>query len=316
MIGSVFAQTAPPESRPQEQVALDNAKQALKDARDKPINSKGGTNGYADEQAKKDAIKKANDAYYAAHKNWREEIQGDQDKKFEGSLSDVLSFNNKNLAGWIKAWETGDGAKLNEAIIKYLFLIIIVLLIYSTLSFAKFPENGAIRILLAIVVGIIAMFSIQPNELATIMRSYTAMGVALYLFLPVMVLAFFSLVVASKANPMGIFLQKIIWAIYTIYLFVTAGGSLIMSSPKFYNTFIYHFFAFFGGEVAPTANDQLILTVLFVSSIILFVIAVWQNDFVVAWMAKEKRDSEIEGQRARIARSRAYDEARSEDMQE
>ena len=64
---------------------------------------------------------------------------------------------------------------------------------------------------------------ISKEEIITAMTSYTALGIALIVFFPILVLGFFTLVVASKASPMGIFIQRILWLIYSVYLFIKAG---------------------------------------------------------------------------------------------
>ena len=58
-------------------------------------------------------------------------------------------------------WLGGFNAKefdLAGEVIKWLFLVLIILLIYSALSFASFPESAAVRLIIAIVGGALATF--------------------------------------------------------------------------------------------------------------------------------------------------------------
>ena len=217
------------------------------------------------------------------------------------------------------------------AIIKWAILALIVLLIYSALAFVKFPESATLRLIISIVVGFLATFFITTEELITAMQSYTALGIAMTVFFPIMILGFFTLVVASKANPIGIYLQRILWLIYSIYLFFRAGILLLLKNA--YNVFDA------AGKTTLTAGtktywgfinvnltqgvinslekyDTTMLITLVVVAIAVFIIMVISNKPIIAWFAKEKREAEIEGQKATIARSKAYDKARSEAMQD
>lgn len=221
-------------------------------------------------------------------------------------------------------WESAGKNGVSGVTLKYFLLALVVLMIYSALAYANFPDsfnsaNGSVlRFIIAFVAGILATFTITTDGLLAIMQSYTALGVTLSVFFPIMVLVFFTMVVASKGSPMGIFTSRIIWLIYSVYLFLQTGLALLLQygSPTggAFGPTMQRLVVFFLGSGTQYEKDPAITGILLISSIAIFIIFVWQGKAVDAWLAKEKRDSEIEGQKAELERSRAYDKLRSEEM--
>ena len=111
---------------------------------------------------------------------------------------------------WIQAYEKGEG--LSSVALKWSFLFWIIVLVYSALNKVEFPDNTSLRWILSIAVAILFTFSINSSELISILRSYTAGGVAMLLFVPVMILGFFTFTMAVKVNVVGLVLQRILWA--------------------------------------------------------------------------------------------------------
>lgn len=229
---------------------------------------------------------------------------------------------------WLKG---GDLGALGNTV-KILFLLIVILLIYSSLAYAKFPESTIMQIILAVVVGLMATFLITTNELLTVLQSYKALGITLSVFLPIMILTFFTMVVSSKASPIGIFSQKIAWVIYSAYLFlktigiiwlmqvakVGADGKIIWATAS--NKMPAYLALLLTKNTENlkqimSSNDSLISIVLLITSIAVFVIMVLGNKIVLAWLAKERINAEVETQKQMIERSHAYDKARAESMQ-
>jgi hypothetical protein len=203
-------------------------------------------------------------------------------------------------------------------IIKWLFLVLIVLLIYSALTFASFPESAGIRLIVAIVGGALATFLLTTQELMTAVQSYSAMGIALVVFFPILVLAFFTLVVATKANPIGILLQRILWLIFSVYLFLKAGILFALSRGP--DTLFYDTASALSSTKALTSIqastiDKPMLILLMVVAVAVFAIAVVSNKFVVHWLAKEKISGEVESEKSMLERSHAYDVERAKMME-
>lgn len=256
------------------------------------------------------------------------------------------------LPAWIgenrfyKAWLNGTFEGVTPEALKLLMLGLIVVLVYSALAQVKFPENAFIRILLAIIVGFLATFLLGTTEILSAMMSYSAMGMALIIFLPIMVLIFFTIVVASKGTPIGIFFQKLLWLAYALFLLLKAGSLLLLKwyvtkggsaqtvitiieekakDPKtgaeIAGQFAHPFLRFIIGtdtanlQSMATGSSNITLIILIIVAVGVLVIGVFGSNVVNAWLAKEKRDSEILAQQQMLERSHAYDKARSEMIQ-
>ncbi len=240
------------------------------------------------------------------------------------------------LATRIATWELGaiGDQGLAGTTLKYFVLALIILLVYSALTYANFPDSygsfggaGLVRFLISLIVGLIATFAITTSELLTMMQSYTALGITLSLFFPILILAFFTLVTARAASPIGIFAQKILWAIYSFYLFLKTSLYLIIANSNGnektdflkleWPVDVANFFI--GeeakGQITSGTFDPVILTIMLIVSIVVFFIFVIQNKAVDAWITKEARDAEIEAEKAKLERSHSYDELRSQQMQ-
>ena len=251
-----------------------------------------------------------------------------------GGLAESLANSGipKFITDRLEFWELGiDKDKgLDGVTIKYLFLALVIMLIYSALTYVNFPDSftntssGIVRFIISFITGALATFAITTNELLSILQSYTALGITLSLFFPIAILLFFTLVTARKASPIGIFASRILWIIYATYL-------LIKSSIVFFATravsqgaetaFLEsNITRYFIGDSIPTliqnkAYDPTITIIVLIISISIFAIFVFGGKWIQAWLAKEERDAEIEAQKAMIQRSHAYDKARSEQLQ-
>jgi len=209
-------------------------------------------------------------------------------------------------------WEIGGDYDKNASalIMKYLLLFIVIILTYSALTSAEFPEGTTSRVILSVIVGFMATFMITTKELLTMLTSYSALGVAFGVFLPIVILGFFTMMVAKKMNPTGIFLQKIAWVIYSAYLFIRTGGLLIADYYKNAPTenwakLLYNIFQ----PILPSASsltsyDTPMLFVLAVTAIAVFVFMVWKNEYVEKWIAHQAIDSEKEAYKGLSERSR------------
>lgn len=227
--------------------------------------------------------------------------------------------------------------------LRWMLLVLVVILVYSALASANFPESTFLKLLMSVVVGFLATFLITTQELLTTIQSYTALGMTFSIFFPIMILGFFTSIVVTKGNPTGIYLQKIMWLIYSVYLFLktlalyiltqatwdSAKGAIIIPDwASYLSPIIKPFYAQFSAagktkeavatellNFVKSSYDTTILYLLLIVSIAIFVICVLGNKIVVAWLAKEKMDAEVQAQKEMIGRSHAYDKVRSEEMQ-
>jgi len=235
-------------------------------------------------------------------------------------------------------WNSNIGA-IGE-LMKYYMLILVVILIYSALSYVYFPQNGLLRLFLALATGFIATFLISSKELITLMQSYSAMGLAITAFFPLICLGALTVVTASSLKPIGIFITKMLWAGYAVILFFKTGFLFLVTKSLSYNG------TSLDGKVSPllwpflskiksnvTGNwtlsqsqkqvlinaiqnyDPSMLFALGVIAVLVFIFMVVKSDWLYEWIDKMKRDSEIAARRGMQERSRAYEELNAEQMQ-
>lgn len=219
--------------------------------------------------------------------------------------------------------------------VKWIMLLIIILLIYSSLAAVEFPSQTGIRIALAVILGFLATFLITTQELLTVMQGYTAMGIAFAVFLPFFVLGAFTILIARTLNPIGIYLQKVLWLIFTIYLGIKtwflweisdtlAGTSTInpgltnLQAGQMINVSILWFFKYplkVTSELLTMAknSDSTVLITLLVACIFSAII-MFSNKIVLSWFANQELESEIQKERSKVQKSSAYDTIRAQEM--
>jgi len=180
--------------------------------------------------------------------------------------------------------------------IKLFFMLLVIILIYSSLTSVKFPEEAPLRWLLAGITGFLATILISGDEIIAILESYKALGIAMTLFFPLMILAFFTFVVATKVSVFGILIQRILWMIYSIYLFFRAAGLLLISllGEKILSGggFIETTVTFLFGKGVTTDASPVILVLMIIVSIAVFWIFVYKNKGLTEWLVKERREAE------------------------
>lgn len=212
-----------------------------------------------------------------------------------GSLGELFSLDaTGNLASWIQAYEKGQGVSV--VLIKYLFLVMIIMLVFAAFSYVGFPENAAARMILTVIFSILATILIDPNELVSIVRSYTAAGIALSLIIPIIALGFITFAVAVKVSAIGIVMQRILWAFYSVYLFVSAGGAWLITKTQTSDNFkwVATIFEFLGGSSAAGGafgDSTIILLIEFVASILIFYFLVLNNEWFINYFIEDIREA-------------------------
>ncbi|MFH1425527.1 MAG: hypothetical protein ABIG28_02235 [archaeon] len=223
----------------------------------------------------------------------------------------------------------GDNGGLNfaGATAQWYVLILVIILIYASLSYANFPDSPVLRWPISIIVGLLATMLITTPEILAALQSYKALGITFLLFVPIIILTFFTFAVASKVNPFGIIVQRIAWLIYSVYLFIKTGTMLLL---KWYaskaganlsglvkeGTFTHQLVTFFLGEdfakTALAGGDTLILVILFIVSIAVFWIFVLGNKKVTEWFVRERRSADITKYQDTAERAKAARETDAE----
>ncbi|MEK6890425.1 MAG: hypothetical protein AABX35_04530 [Nanoarchaeota archaeon] len=221
--------------------------------------------------------------------------------------------NLKNLrnVALIDLWLNGYSAKKDSIsyageFVKIMLLILLVLLVYSSLDYANFlgENKGGTRFIISLIVGILATFLVSTEALLSSLTSFTALGTAIWIFLPILVLTFFTIMVASSAAPFGMLIQRILWLVYSVYTFLSGIVIFSLAQSKagsgiaiFLNTYIVN--PLYGGANSAvltgmrTNADAPTAILLMVVSIMVFFIAVVKAPFAEAWLAKLARDEKI-----------------------
>lgn len=222
---------------------------------------------------------------------------------------------------WLKGYNSANFSIAGE-FVKIMLLILLILLVYSSLSYAHFL-NGGVRFIVSIIIGLLATFLISTEALLTSLHSFTALGTAIWIFLPILVLTFFTIMVSSSAAPFGIFIQKILWVIYSVYTFISGLVVFSLAQSKsgnvvaqFFNNWIVT--PLYGNNSAILAGmtknaDATTAVLLIVVSIVVFWIAVVKGHFFNAWLAKEKRDADLMNFQSDVERQAAKRRIEAED---
>jgi hypothetical protein len=228
---------------------------------------------------------------------------------------------------WLTGFES-DKANMTELgqIIKWIFLFIIVIMIYSGLEFGKFPEQAWLRWVMAILVGFLATFFITTKELLTAMQGYTALGITLAVFFPILILGFFTLVVATRANPIGILLQQIMWIIFSFWLLIKTWilwallnpdkGEIVEVGQNISILFNFTKIEVTQGLLTMAQNsDKTMLLTLMVTAIACIVIMVISNKPIIRWIGHEMTEAKKDAYSTELERSRAVTKANAQQLE-
>lgn len=260
----------------------------------------------------------------------------DKEAKDEAQ-SKITQFTFKRIyCVWLGGYSSNEFS-LSGEFIKWMFLLIVFLMVMSSLNELKFPESRWLRYALGIAVSLLGTFLITTPELLTAMQTYAAMSIALFIFLPFVILMGLSILVVKKANPFGILMQRILWLIFGIYMLVkTATLWVLMKSPACLGVGVGDekcqgiFAGLFGwvlkelynpktletmkNGVVGSGSDNLILILLIIVSI--FTLSeIAFNDKIRSWFQNEVIESEADADKAELKRSRAHTQNRAEDIQ-
>lgn len=130
----------------------------------------------------------------------------------------------------MEKWGIQTNQDFNIILLKYFLLLMFFALIYGILSFMKFFDNSAIRIGIAIIISILLSLTINPNEMASTIILYKSLYLTIILFFPLLVIGTLTFKALEKFDSFGIFLQKILWGIYGLYLLFISIGILLFSN--------------------------------------------------------------------------------------
>src|SRR3989344_4963596 len=152
-------------------------------------------------------------------------------------------------ASWTK-----ENAGVNVA--KIFFFLIVSIAIYLIIG-SFFPKGKFLMFFLSLLIGFLATAYIAPNEIYSLLSSYTALGLTITTLIPIAILfgLTYRAATAAEGQPQLAMFQWFAWILFAIYslyrfiydwavgkeggqimnviLLVTAAGALVMSLPKF-----------------------------------------------------------------------------------
>ncbi len=122
---------------------------------------------------------------------------------------------------------------LELAGIKFLFFILVLLLIYPILKFFPFLEEPRFDLIvwvISFIVAFLATFYIAPAEVYGILQSYTALGITLTSVVPFIIILLFMYKLAEDPKPAKIIMMRLVgvfFAVFLIYRLVALLGSSV-----------------------------------------------------------------------------------------
>ena len=142
--------------------------------------------------------------------------------------SDEIIKTDSEATSFVKDMFSKTGS-LDMKIAKYLFFFMLIILIFSVLKFAKFPDNGFLQFLIALPVAFLASAYLAPEEIFTILQSYETLGIVLSFILPFIILLFFSAMLVSNEKIKHMSMPKIMLEVFLWFFFAVVLGYKIIT---------------------------------------------------------------------------------------
>jgi hypothetical protein len=135
---------------------------------------------------------------------------------------------------FVSLWNDGSDSGENGAgVIKFIFYLLLVMLIYSVLSFVGL-FGKAWSFVLSLMVSFLAIVYLTPQEIYSTLLTYSAMGVSLLVFVPLIILILFSITLMTpfrlkdgkmvmykrggKVKLLQYFLVSLLWLLFIVLL--------------------------------------------------------------------------------------------------
>ena len=164
------------------------------------------------------------------------------------------------------------GGGLSENVAKYLFFILLTVLVWSVVDTSGFVDNYIIKWVISLIIGFLGTAYLTPTDIWVLLASYEALGLTLLFILPSLILVFFTYRVAFVGGAAGVIAQHIIWFVYFIFLcwkFVTGITS---------------------GKISPNNS----ITWVFVGILLLAGFVAIFNKLFIKWFTKEVLEAQSE----------------------
>src|SRR3989338_6655596 len=179
---------------------------------------------------------------------------------------------------------------ISENVAKFLFIILLTLLVGSILDTIGFIPSGGIRWTISIIVGFLGVAYLTPNEIWATLTSYNALGLTLLFLFPFVIMLFFTFRMIRTGGATGVVTQYIVWVIYFIFL-------------------IYRII---NGFVLGQLNTKDPAGWVFLTAVIVTGLMVFGNRMIRRWLGEEFISEEIRAAEETERRAAAITEARAE----
>jgi hypothetical protein len=114
------------------------------------------------------------------------------------------------------SWTTGE---VGFELAKYIFLILIFIIIYSASKFLPFfKDKTGTQLIFSILVAFLAVAYLTPAEIYTMLASYTALGITLGTFIPLAIIFYFTFEIGKHPSPSSVVLQYFLWLSFGAWL--------------------------------------------------------------------------------------------------
>ncbi len=117
-----------------------------------------------------------------------------------------------SIKNWFANWQEG---QLDVNIAKFLFFVMIALIIYMIIS--QMFHRPYISWPVSIIIAFLSTAYITPNEVFSLLTAYTALGITISVFLPLVVLLAFTFV-GQEISPEKIVIGYFIWIFFLAVL--------------------------------------------------------------------------------------------------
>jgi hypothetical protein len=134
------------------------------------------------------------------------------------------------FGGYFMAFFTAEGANLDFVISKYFLLFLVAVFLKSIMSLGDFPpaetkkdgsKSTLYQWLMAIPIAVLAVIFITPADLYGALSAYTALGLALTIFIPFAVVIMYTVGTLTKPEsitPQNMILANFMWLLFAGFL--------------------------------------------------------------------------------------------------
>lgn len=219
------------------------------------------------------------------------------------------------LAPFIRDWESG---RVSCEIIKLFLLILVILLIFSSFIFVDFPPGYILKTLVSIALGLMITWLVTTGEVCAMLAGYRAVGISLMIFFPILVLTFFSFIVAYKMkNPFGLMAQRIMWLVYSMFLLLRTSAyflsmigvgsesdGILMTLTKQAAKLAWD--AAVGATPTENTGDFFIIGIIhFIVALAVLWIFVFRNQDFLKYIYEKRMEAEVLSEKEKFKRARA-----------